>query len=869
MNRLLSLDGAETDSATIAGAIALQAALHPGRTAVICAGFPDLSFRDLDGAIRQVGGDLRAAGVGSASRVGVLLPNGPEAAIVGIAVCAHAIGYPLDPELSLADIESEIDRVGLDAIIIPQWMIVEAADVSRPVGIFKSSKAVHAIDDTRLTVAAEIPPEWRRAGGPSAQSVAVIQTSSGSTGLPKHVLITHANVLDVAQKLNRWFALNEHDRAACVLPVHSALGFKLALLAPLLIGSSAIVAPAPRAEGIADWCREAGPTWFFAAPAFLTAALEIFRGLDRAALRHSLRFVLTGGTYLAEPLRAELQAVLGVPVLEQYGAREAGPITANPAPPATTKPGTVGPASADVAVLDDNGVVLPAGKPGAVAVRGQGISPGYIESLPRGSDVASGGRSPDDWLLTGDIGVIDADGFLSIVGRAKQIINRGGEKIAPSEVEKALLQHETVQEAAVFAVPHPRLGEGVSAAVVLRSGAHIAPEGLQDFLYGRLAPHKIPQRIHVIPALPRTAGGKVGLAELRERFANPERTMLPAKGNLEALIVDVWERLLGREDIGVEDNFFDLGGDSLLATTMLLEVEAVTKRQIAPADLRAGWTVRQIALALLRDMPPERDLLSRAKSGKGTPFFFCHGDYRDRGIYAFRLVDMIDADAPIVLLNHYRDFKEPGADTLEDMARLYVPRLVKAQPAGPFRIGGYCLGGILAWEIARQLEALGRDVECLVLLDSPSLNGHAALRGARRLLILASSLLPARTRAAVVRNGMWAAWVAMRSRPVGWGAVRKLVRLVAASRAGDNGPRPARWDEYRRLSDYVPNRLNTRLHCFVCAENSTRIDFQASNWRRLASSVSVTIVPGDHHSCVTTHGNVVAAHLNDIVAEAG
>jgi acyl-CoA synthetase (AMP-forming)/AMP-acid ligase II/thioesterase domain-containing protein len=869
MNRLLSLDRVETDSTTIAAAIALQAALNPDRTAVICSGFPALSFRDLDTAVRRIGHDLRAAGIGAASRVAILLPDGPEAAIVGIAACAHAIGYPLDPELPLADVESEIDRAGLDAIVIPQWMTVEAADVSRPVGIFKSSKAASGIDDVRLIVAAEILPEQRQTGLPSAQSVAVIQTSSGSTGLPKHVLITHANVLDVAQKLQRWFGVNERDRGACVLPVHSALGFKVALLAPLLIGSSAVVGTARRADEIAEWCRESGPTWFFAAPAWLAAVLETLRAVERGALKHSLRFVLTGGTYLAEPLRAELQAVLGVPILEQYGAREAGPITANPAPPAMTGPGTVGPASADVAVLDDNGAVLPAGVPGAVAVRGQGISPGYIESLPRGCDVVVGGRSPDDWLLTGDIGVIDADGFLLIVGRAKQIINRGGEKIAPSEVEKALLQHEAVREAAVFAVPHPRLGEGVSAAVTLRTGAQVAPEALQDFLYGRLAPHKIPQRVHIVPALPRTAGGKVSLAALKERFANPERSALPAKGNLEALIVDVWERLLARDDIGVEDNFFDLGGDSLLATTMLLEVEAITRRQIAPADLRAGWTVRQIALALLRDMPPERNLLSRAKPGKGAPFFFCHGDYRDRGIYAFRLVDMIEADAPVVLLNHYRDFKEPGADTLEDMARLYVPRLLEAQPAGPFRIGGYCLGGILAWEIARQLEALGRDVEFLVLIDSPSLNGHAALRAVKRVLIAASSVLPARTRTTVVRNGMWAAWVAMRSRPVGWGAVRKLVRLVAASRFADNGSRPARWDEYRRLSDYVPKRLNTRLYCLVCAENSTRIDFQASNWRHLASSVSISIVPGNHHSCVTTHGNVVAAHLNDIVAEAG
>lgn len=864
MNRVLPPQEVEASLPTISSAIRLQAALCPERVAIACSGLPPFSFGELAAAIERIGRQFHAVGIGAASRVGILLPNGPEAAVTAVAAAAHTICYPLNPALSAAELESEIDRVRLDAIVLPGWTDLPSGPIAPRLGRLHAARAVRSLADIGLTPAGGLEPGDTRL--PTARSVAIVQTSSGSTGLPKHVLITHANVLDVAGKLQSWFGLSGSDRSACLLPIHSGIGFKVTLLAPLLIGSGVVIAARQQADEIAAWAADHDPTWFFGAPAYLNAVLDALQASGAGPPKHSLRFVLSGGTHLPERLRLDLEAALGVAVVEQYGSRESGPITANPAPPAIRKPGTVGPVSENIAAFDDHGAIVPPGSAGALAVRGQGISPGYIESLPPGADTVPGGRSPDHWLPTGDIGVVDEDGFLTIVGRAKQIINRGGEKIAPSEVEAALQQHPLVREAAVFGVPHPRLGEGVSAAVVVQPGVGVTSADLQDFLFGRLAPHKIPQSLHFVAALPRNAGGKVQLSQVVEQVSCEQHRPVPASGNLEVLIIEIWRRLLERDDVGVDDNFFELGGDSLLATSMLLEVEELARRQIPPSALRAVWTVRHLVSVLLRDMPPPDGPVTPVRAGTGTPLFFCHGDRRDRGIYALRLIGMIEHDGPVFLLNHHRDFRSADDVRLEDIARLYVPHVLAAQPGGPMRLGGYCVGGVVALEVARQLEAAGRDIEFVVLIDTPSLNGRAGMQALRALLDTVSSVFPRKAATRMAGNGMWAAWVLLRSRPVVWGALRKLARFTAVRLAAGRGAGSARWDDYRRLANYIPARSAAPLHCLVCAENAGRIDFKPSNWRRLMPDVRATVIPGDHHSCVTTFADVLARRLQGIMS---
>jgi len=864
MNFDLKLDRPLTASSTISDAIHRQARLDPQRPALIAAGFPPLSFDELDSAIKNIRRDLSAAGIGAGSRVGIVLPQGPEAALVAVGVCAHAVCVPLNAAMAVSEFEFELKRAKLDAVIVPSWVKVPAADVVRghSVGVLQASRADRSLADIRLKLIAEIPAKRRRAGAPSAQSVSIVQMSSGSTGTPKLILVTHRNLFDIAEKLRNWFGLSASDRCACLLPTYSGFGFKVALMAPLLLGSSVALPKNQRPEDVAEWCSELDPTWFVAIPPFLNATLDKLRANGRGTPKHLLRFFASGTTYLPDAVRTGLETALGVPGLEFYGLREAGVVAANPAPPMKSKPGSVGLTTSDVAILDSNGRRLPAGDTGAVAVRGPGISHGYIDALPIGSDIVPAeNKSSDEWQLTGDVGVVDADGFLSIIGRTKDIINRGGEKIAPSEIERALLLHPAIREAVAFGVAHPRLGESVSAAVVLKPDTETTSAELQSFLYERLASSKIPQRVHVIEELPRTQTGKVRISELRDHFSNCARNIVGPNGSLEAVIIEIWERLLRRTDIGVDENFFELGGDSLLATTMLLEVETITRQRISQSALRAVLTVRQLATAIMDNDSAEDHLVTCARNGSGTPFFFCHGDFAARGIYALRLMDLIEHDSPIFLINHHQNLAEAPA-TVETLAGQYVQHLLNACPAGQFRIGGYCIGGLLAWEIAHQLKHIGREVEFVVLIETPSLNGRPALRAAKTLLGLVSPFFPKGIREKLQRSGMRVIWILLRSRPVIVGTMRKFFNYVPSDRIVKN--EAYRRDDYRKVSNYIPATIDTELYCLLCDANAKRMDYRPSLWRHYARTVHAKIIPGDHNSCVTTFAGVVASELRRI-----
>lgn len=868
--------GTEAGLSTISDAIQLQATLQPDLPAIVCAGLLAFSFRELNTKIRQIGDELRAAGIGASSRVGVVLPFGPEAAVIAVAVSAHAIGFPLNPALSSTEFEFELKRADLDAVVLPGWIELPAAAPARAhsIGVFRASRAIHSLTEIDLEPVAKVPSVRQRSGVPSSRSVSVIQMSSGSTGAPKLILITHANLFDIAGKMRTWFGLSASDRCACILPIYSGFGFKIALVAPLLIGGSIILPKKQKPEDVAAWTSDLHPTWFVATPTYLHAALDKLRSGPGGKLVHSLRFFASTSAYLPEAVRTGLETILGIPGLEFYGLREAGIVAANPAPPAKRKPGSVGLISPDVAILNDDGDILPRGTAGAVAVRGQGVTPGYIEALPSGSDsLSQSNLSQNKWSLTGDLGIVDADGFLSIVGRKKDIINRGGEKIAPSEIEKALLLHPAVREAVAFGVPHPRLGENVSAAVVLKPETEATSSEFQEFLTEHLASFKVPQRVYLVRTLPRTGNGKVRTSELREYFSNRVRQIAPPEGDLEVLIVEIWERVLGRTDIGVDENFFELGGDSLLAAEMIVEVETLIRRQIPRSALRAVMTVRQLAAAALRVSTTKNDLITCAKTGSGAPFFFCHGDDHNRGIYALRLANMIEKGFPIFLLNPFQeDYRETVQVTMEDMARRYVPQLLTAQPTGQFRIGGFCVGGLLAWEIAAQLVKAGRDVEFFVLIDAPSLNGRFAFSATKKLLSLIAQASPAAIRKKIDLDSMVFVWAwarrIMGNRPIAWRVINRFFGNNSENRPSLSvlpHVREPQWMEhYRRMANYLPQHIDTELFHLVCNENARRPDFSPLAWINLARVFHSKVIPGEHTTCITTFADKLATELERI-----
>ncbi len=811
---------------TIAEAIAQHAVRNPNQPAIVGTQFAPFSFRGLDLWIKQIGEQLSAAGIGRHSRVGIMLPPGPEGAVLGVAVASHAISVPLNSNRP----ETEI---------VPGWVESPALAIAQgsSFGLIEASRAVGSLSSVALRQVREAPALVRSPVKIALDSIALIFTTSGTTGTPKLVYVTHENLLVTADKMRQWFNLSSDDRTAFVLPGYYGAAIKISLFAPLLLGGSVGLPTTRHAQDLAEWVPELCPTWLWGNPTFFQAVLDRLRSGAGTKLTHSLRFVVSGTAYLSPTLRAELEAMLGVPVLQSYGMSEAGILAADPAPPVKRKPGTVGLVSRDeLTIVGPNGDPVPDGEVGEIVVHGPTVSP----------DIAADGeaeRSNGRWLFTGDLGSIDSEGYLTVVGRTKELINRGGEKISPYEVERALLLHPSVKEAAAFSVPHPRLGENVAAAVVLKSETNTTIQEIKTFLADHLAPFKIPQHVFVVPKLPKGSTGKISRSELSDAMAHRIRDVVPPDSPLEFQIIDIWQALLCRKDIGIDDDFFELGGDSLLAVQMVLEVEAIARRKIPLSALKAVYTVRQLAATIIRTASTSEELVTCAKQGDGAPFFFCHGDYTTRGLYAFKLVEMLRCDQPVFLLNPYRD-PDPKF-SIEEMARCYLPHLLAAQPAGAFRLGGFCNGGLLAWELAHQLESLGRRVEFIVLIDVRSLNARLTLRIIASLTRLIAAVAPKKIGEKLKLNVMRAIWN----------------RLGQAFYYGPY---------LRAMSNYLPPKLRSNVVIVLSEEHRVMkkllLSYSPTPWNRLAPKVHCRYVAGTHHGAITTHAGELALLLDGLLS---
>ena len=467
-----------------------------------------VSYKALAGQIERLSGQLRGAGLKPGDAVAIVLPNSLEFIVVFLAL-AHAslVAAPLNP----ADKPDEIRFFVRDA----QTRAVVAADSNLAVREAAAGLGLPVwqprVDSRGVVELPELPQGSRTSlDTPHPDDVALFAYTSGTRGRPKCVPLTHANVLWSSCNTAEHYVLTASDRGLVVLPLfhgHDLIGATLSTLAS---GGSVIVPPRFSASEFWKLFREHHATWYSAVPTIHQVLLA--RANSDGAPHSGPRFIRSCSAALAPTVLTELEKRFGAPVLEAYGMTEAAhQVASNPPPPLPHKPGTVGPGPG-ISIIDKTGRHLTANTSGEVVVRGPNVMRGY-----RNNPKANAEAFIDGWFRTGDIGVIDSDGYLAVTGRIKELINRGGEKISPEEVEAVLLQHPAVGEAAVFGVPDAKYGEEVSAAVVLR-GAATAQE-LQAYCRTRLADFKVPKLIRITSAIPRNAMGKVQRSQLGALFS--------------------------------------------------------------------------------------------------------------------------------------------------------------------------------------------------------------------------------------------------------------------------------------------------------------------------------------------------------------
>lgn len=494
----------------------LLSAHDPAAPAIGAPGRDWLSFAGLSVLSASVAVDLRRFGIGAGDRVAIVLPNGAEMATAFLTVAQAAVTAPLNPAYQREEFDFYLADLRARAVILPDGHDGPALDAARAIGLtilrLVPEPGAPAGSFRLVGPECDVPAP---AGTPGASDVALILHTSGTTSRPKIVPLTQANIAMSARNIGASLHLSPADRCLNVMPLFHIHGLVAAVTASLAAGASVWCAPGFDALKFFGWMNEARPTWYTAVPTMHQAILaRAPRNADVIAA-NPLRFLRSSSASLPAPVMLELARTFGAPVIEAYGMTEAAhQMTSNPLPPRAQKPGSVGIAAGpEVRIAHEVENRLVEGT-GEVVISGPNVTPGYegnAEANAKSFFEAEGRR----WFRTGDQGALDAEGYLHLTGRLKEIINRGGEKISPLEVDGVLLEHPAVQQVVTFAIPHPKLGEEVGAAVVLREGREASERDIRAFAAARLADFKVPRHVVILPEIPKGATGKlqrIGLA---------------------------------------------------------------------------------------------------------------------------------------------------------------------------------------------------------------------------------------------------------------------------------------------------------------------------------------------------------------------
>lgn len=893
---------------------------------------------DFAGLLQQAGevlAFLNAHGLGRGDRIASALPGGPEAATAFLGVAGAAAFAPLDPSQPEAEFLRHLQGLRPSALLLPEGGLPQARKAARALEIplLELTPAPGAAGCFSLTTLLPTRPA-ARPGPAGPEDVALVLHTSGTTGGPKRVPIRQRQLLAMARNTRRAAGLTAEDRCLSFMPLHHLAGLVTAVLSALGAGGS-LICPGDFAPQEAF--RTLGlllPTWITAVPTVHQALAE--HEDPRAGLvpPRTLRQIRASASPLPEPLLARLEAFYRAPVLESYGMTETQLIACNPPPPRARKPGSVGlPAGPEVRVVDPEGIPLPPGEVGEVVVRGDNVFDGYEEA-----EEANALAFRDGWFRTGDLGCFDEEGYLFLRGRVKELINRGGQKVSPFEVEGLLREHPAVAEAAVFPAAHPTLGQAVMAAVVARAGAAVGEAALRRHLADRLAAYKVPLRILVVPEIPKGSTGKVARSGLAERWksdlaaappagpggeeAGPEawaeaeatraalalhpamlrcavqprldrhgrlhlvafvvlgedtppeallffllrggsRCLLPtafvaldamprdAEGSLdwarlsaapvdlgeergpaetlERILARLWREVLPGGPPSLGEDFFLAGGDSLRAVDLLMRVEAETGAGVPPEAFARDPTLGGLAAAL--EAAAARDaevpqVTVQAGDPARLPFWFLHGDFNGGGFHCRRLAALLGEDLPVHTFQPHGLPGQPPITSIAAMADAYLPHLRAVQPAGPYRLAGHCNGAVVAFELARRLEALGETVACLALLSPP---------GAAQLGRAAGLPPPLPADAEVQRQPL---------------LLRRAILVELYSHA---------------LHAYTPAPVRARLDLLVTDEDR-ELKGPDLGWSGLGGALRIHRLPGDHLSILSDHLEAAAAALAPLLA---
>ena len=486
----------------------------PSATAISAPDRPTLSFQAMQALVETTVARLNALGIGRGDRVAIVLPNGPEMAAAFVAIAAGATTAPLNPAYRAEELEFYLNDLGAKAVVVDENGHEAAQAVATKLGLPVLTLTVaEGAPAGAFTLEGETIGETARPGFCEDDDTALVLHTSGTTSRPKIVPLSLGNLKASAGHIRGTLKLTPDDTCLNIMPLFHIHGLIAAVLSSLSAGASVVCTPGFNALKFFQWFDASRPTWYTAVPTMHQAILARAPRNAESVKNAKLHFIRSSSSSLPAQVMAELEATFRCPVIEAYGMTEAAhQMASNLLPPGDRKPGSVGPAGGpQVAILSNDGNILSAGEIGEICIRGPNVTKGY-----EANDKANAEAFAHGWFHTGDQGTMDEDGFVRLTGRLKEIINRGGEKISPREIDDILMDHPAVQQVVTFAMPHDKLGEDVAAAIVLREGHEASEREFREFAATRLADFKVPRKLVFLDEIPKGATGKlqrIGLAD--------------------------------------------------------------------------------------------------------------------------------------------------------------------------------------------------------------------------------------------------------------------------------------------------------------------------------------------------------------------
>jgi len=539
--------------------------------ALICAEVGPLTGVRCLAALDQLILDIYASKVEPGAPIAVIAPQARHAAL-GFLACLHGhVAAPLNPDYSteeflfyLRDLQPGLVLVGAGASAAAHAAIAAAGVASL------------VIDDGLLDAT---PQPVALPAQSAASAPGLILHTSGTTARPKMVQLTQQNLAVSARNIAGSLELSDQDVSLCAMPLFHIHGLMACLGAALVAGGAVVLAGKFQPHRFVDSLQHHKATWFSAVP---TMHLVLIQHLEKRAepLSHNLRFIRSSSAPLPASVIARIERYFGAPVIEAYGMTEAShQIAANPLPPARRKPGTVGQArGTSISILDDAGRPLAADAVGNVVIQGGAITLGYLQNPEANSEAFQQGG-----FWTGDLGMVDAEGYLTLTGRRKEIVNRGGQKISPREIDEALLDIDGITDAVAFAQPHQSLGEDLVAAVCLDRETGLTVEAIRSQLFTRLIDYKVPSQIIVVDAIPVGATGKRQRLQMWESLKPHFTASFRApRTAVEIILCEFTAEVLDLERIGLDENFFNCGGNSILGVQLSITLGELLGCYIPP-----------------------------------------------------------------------------------------------------------------------------------------------------------------------------------------------------------------------------------------------------------------------------------------------